>query len=204
MQVTGRDRVLVLILPTLVVVIGYGWFFFRPLQKTLAANTVALRAARAKAPQTLAELAEVQSKLTLEKYQLQRLTAEKSNIRKCWEQAAGGCANAPDRNERIEKLNQLLTRYRLRLVDDSEAEPNGKDAKICPALEHLAQHFSTMSSDQGKPQLRRVHVVGRYLDVLAALEDLAKGQVIAIPVGLTLKEAPLRYASREWVLLVWI
>lgn len=203
MNTTARDRALILLLPSLVVVGAYGWLFFLPLQKQVRSVGTALEAAREKAPETRTQLAEVQAKLTLEKYQLRRLEVEKAEYHKAWEQVAGCCANAKQRNQRIEKLNKLLAARQLRLVDDSEADSGSNDCKICPALEKLGEHFTTMSAE-GKPQLRRIHVVGRYLDVLAALEEMAKGEVIAIPVGLQLKEAPIRYRSREWVLLVWI
>lgn len=203
MNPTGRDKVLILLLPSLLVVGAYGWMFFMPLQKQVTSTRTALQAARDKDPEARTQLAEAQAKLTLEKYQLRRLEVEKAEYRKAWERVAGSCASAKQRNERIEKLNNLLAARRLRLVDDSEAESSSNDCKICPALEKLGEHFTALSAE-GKPQLRRIHVVGRYLDVLAALEDMAKGEVIAIPVGLRLKEAPVRYRSREWVLLVWI
>ena len=102
----------------------------------------------------------------------------------------------------MERLDNLLARRKLRLVEDAEAD-GSKDAKVTAALEGLSQQMATLSA-QPKPQLRKIHVIGGYLDVLAALEDLSSSEVLAIPVGLTMKEAPVNATVHEWILLVWI
>ena len=55
-----------------------------------------------------------------------------------------------------------------------------------------------------KPQLRHLHFQGNYLDVKSVLQELAQGELLAIPVGLTMKQMKNSDDRREWTLLVWI
>ena len=81
-------------------------------------------------------------------------------------------------------------------------ESGGKDAKVSASLESLIQKIAHLSSAQ-KPQLRRIRFYGRFVDVHDVLEELAKGPVLAIPVGLSMKST-IHPDLREWTLLVWL
>ena len=201
---TQRDKVLALLLPALVVVAGYGWFFSTPKMVELTRARKSREDAIAKAPGVKKEVAQTRVRVMQLTVELQQLEARKKTILLAWESATGKCPVQQQRNERIEQLTGLLKRRGLSLVDDGEADA-GKDGKLNPGLEALVKQMSE-TSPQHKPQLRRIHLKGRYLDLLGALEELAASkEVLAIPVGVSLKEdATLDNAVREWLLLVWI
>jgi hypothetical protein len=203
MKMTERDKVMALLLPGVAVFAIYGWFVYPPKHTALNKAQAALADAQAKAPELNTQVLVAQSKLARASYDLKILNKKKQEAQQAWDKAAGYCTDARLRNERIEKLDALLARHRLRVIEDAEADASSKDGKVAPAVEGLCQELAGMSA-QLKPQLRKVRMVGRYLDVLGALDALATREVVAIPVGLMMKEAHPNYNVREWVLLVWI
>jgi hypothetical protein len=202
MKLSQRDKLVVLLLPALVICAVYGWYFFPPKYAAWKAAHNAMADAHNKAPALQDKVLLTQAKVALANRQLQSLESDKQRAYQAWNQAAAHCTDPGMRNERIEKLNSLLARHGLRVIEDTEAEA-GKDGKVAPAVEGLCKELASMSA-QLKPQLRKVRMLGPYLDVVAALDDLATREVVAIPVGLMMKEAHLNDARREWVLLVWI
>jgi hypothetical protein len=202
MNLTARDRLLAMFLPSLMVLAAYGWFWFTPTQAAWTQAGKSLDAARAANPGLKNQVAQAQFQLTVVNLALQKADGEKKAAHQAWDAAAGRCHDARLRNDRIEKLNGLLRRHDLRLLEDSEAD-SGKEGKIVPGLEGLAQQMATLAVAP-KPQTRKIRMVGSYVDVVAALEDLTVGDVLAIPIGLSMKEAPLTSDVREWTLIVWI
>jgi hypothetical protein len=202
MKLSPREKVIVLFLPAVLICAVYGWFFYPARQAAWTRAVDAMRDADAKSPGLKDQVLLTQAKLALANRGLQNLQSDKQRARQAWEQAAAHCTDPLLRNQRIANLNHLLALRGLRVIEDAEAV-SGKDGKVPAAVEGLCQELASMSG-QHKPQVRKVRMVGRYLDVLAALDDLATREMVAIPVGLMMKEAPLNYIVREWVLLVWI
>jgi len=202
MKLNQREKLVVLLLPTLVIFAGYGWFFFQPKFAAWKTAHNAVADALSKAPALQDKVLLTQAKVSLANRRLQKLESDKKAAMKAWDLAAAHCTDSGLRNERIEKVNGLLAHRGLRVIEDAEAEA-GKDGKVAPAVEGLCKELASMSA-QLKPQLRKVRMMGTYLDVLGALDDLANREMVAIPVGLMMKEAHLDHNVREWVLLVWI
>jgi hypothetical protein len=201
MNLTARDRLLAMLLPALLIIAGYGWFWLSPTQSELARAVKARDAAEEAYPKLQQQVKQAQAQFRGLTAEVQRLEAEKQKALLAWQAAAGRCADPHLRIERIERLNAVLSRRGLRLMEDAEAD--AKDGKVGAALDSLATQMAALGAGP-KPEVRRVRIVGRYVDVLAALEDLAKGDVVAIPVGLVMKEAGLTGETREWALMVWI
>jgi hypothetical protein len=202
MNLTARDKFLAMFLPSIMVVAVYGWYWFTPTQAAWTQAVKSLDAARTANPGLKNQVLQAQAQLTVVNRDLQKYEGEKKAAHQAWDVAAGRCHDARLRNDRIEKLNGLLAHRNLRLLEDSEAD-SGKDGKVVPGLEGLAVQMATLAAAP-KPQTRKIRMVGRYLDVVAALEDLTEGDVLAIPIGLSMKEAPLTGGLREWTLIVWI
>lgn len=202
MKLTERDKVLVLVVPAFMVAAAYGWLVMPGKRDELKRAETSLERARAAAPSASQLFAE-QAALTGLSAQIDRQQKELLATRERWHAAVGRCADPARRNERIQKLTGLLARCELSFVEDTETPDGGKDHKLSPALEGLTQQIAKLSGNQ-KPQLRRVRFLGRYLDVHKALGELNRGEVLAIPVGLTMKEAPPATDRQEWTLLVWI
>jgi hypothetical protein len=202
MAKSNREKILVMVAPAVLVVIAYTWWFgvvgkskllfqgFRELDKAEKA---------APAPEQFREPEMQRARLMreLDKYQKEQAVA-----RQTWDALAAACANPDMRNERIEKLTTLLAQHHLTLVDDGEADSSqgGSAPKALDALGKLL----TEKAKNLKPQLRQLHFRGNYVDVHALLQDLSRGEVVAVPVGLTMKPAMDGTPKREWTMLVWI
>jgi hypothetical protein len=198
-KLTERDKTLAMLMPALTILLVFGLFFVRGKAGELKrANDVL---AKAKAPNQ----AEMAAKLGERARVIQETNALQEklvSLQKKWGYETGFCASGCPRHDRVEKLTNLLNKHHLTSMEDSEAEAGGKDTKVSPSLDSLIQKIGQLSSAQ-KPQLRRIKFNGRFADVHHALEELATGEMVAIPVGLTMKttDDPDR---REWTLLVWL
>ena len=200
MIATDRDRILMMILPALVIAVGYGLFFFRGQYRTHAAAQTALAEARVKSlpPNALAAQRSVQMRLEKEERELQ---AQLEALQAEWRYAAAFAAAPAQRTQRVEKLTALWKKHNVAVLEDTLAESH-RDAKLSPAVERLAKK---LAQDAGVPKLqeRRIRIVARYHDLLDVFEELAHGEALAIPVGLTMKPHD-DSIYREWVVLIWI
>jgi hypothetical protein len=203
MKLTERDKTILLLLPGVAIFAAYGWFFYPSKHTALVKAEEAVAKAREEAPALQNKVQFAQAKVVQAKQKLTKLAADRQTAQKAWDQASANCTDSRLRNERIARLNDLLGHHKLRVIEDAESDASGKDGKVATSVENLCTELAGMSA-QLKPQLRKVRLIGRYLDVVAALDELAHREVVAIPVGLMMKEAPPHDNKREWVLLVWI
>jgi hypothetical protein len=202
MAQSNREKILLIVAPAVLVVIAYTWWFgvvdkSKRLFQVLKELDKAEKAAPAPEQFREPEMQRAMLMRELEKYQKEQTVA-----RQTWDALAAACANPDMRNERIEKLTTLLAQHHLTLVDDGEsnASSGGSTPKALDALGKLL----TENAKNLKPQLRQLHFSGNYVDVHALLQDLSRGEVVAVPVGLTMKPATDGTAKREWTMLVWI
>jgi hypothetical protein len=202
MKLTEREKVMVLVLPAVLIFTIYGWFFYPAKHNALTKALAAVEDARAKEPELQNKVLVTQARVGIATQGLQDLERQKSNARLAWEAATAHCTDPALRAERIERLNLILKRQGLHVVEDVEAEAS-RDSTVAAAVQALCDELAAMSAKH-KPQLRKVRMYGTYLNVLAALDDLANREVVAIPVGLMMKDAYPGYTLHEWVLLVWI
>lgn len=202
MKRTTREKVLLVTLPSLLIFMIFGWFFFWPKHRELTRAEMVLQEARARAPGLNAQVTQMQMKLANLAADLERLETQKREAHSEWETFVGCCTDCNSRHNRIEKLNKLLARCKLRVVEETEAD-GGQVSKVAGVVENLGQQVAKLTG-KPRPQLRKIKVLGSYLDVLAALEELTTKEVLAIPVGLTMKPLSHDAAVREWVILVWI
>jgi hypothetical protein len=200
MKLSERDKLLAMVLPALLVLIVYGVFLMprKLTERTMVAKTAAAARESAPRPEQLAERQAALGRLARDN---ELLRAHVDSLNKSWQVAACNCASPARRNERMEKLSALLKRHGLSFVDDDLAVDTGKE-RLAAFLVPLAQDI-TQGAANLKPQVRRLRFQGRFHDVLDALEELSRGEILAIPVGLTMKTIP-HPDRREWLLLVWI
>ena len=194
-----RDRVLAMILPALIIGLGYGFFVLRGKVTELTRTQAALAKSK---PPSAAEFAVKHAEFAKATAETHLLEAKLAAVQKKWSYETAFCAAGCERLNRVEKLTNLLNKYRLTLLEDAGADSGAKDAKSSPTLDSLMKKIANLSDAQ-KPHLRRIRLYGRFVDVHDALEELAKGPVLAIPVGLSMKTT--KHADlREWTLLVWL
>jgi hypothetical protein len=111
-------------------------------------------------------------------------------------------SNGPsaDRTERIERLDKVLARFDLVVMDASD------DAKGDVSPPRLAALMKAASEVNGRspPKPRQIRVRGRYSEVAAALESISRGDAWAVPLGLAMKPASDDSGKLEWTLTVWV
>ena len=67
-----------------------------------------------------------------------------------------------------------------------------------------AQRTWADNADAGEFHLREIHLLGRYLDVLAAMEAIAQEPDLGVVIGLEMQHGPTGTPYRRWRILVWI
>jgi hypothetical protein len=201
---TPREQKLVLILPAMGVIAIYGLFWFRPqIAKKASAEREAV-AARAKAP-LMAEIQAQQAKLQAVQRELNQESQEFAAVDKRWRAAAGKDDRLPSRPQRIERLTEMFAQAGLHVIEAGDVE-SIREGKALPALDATARDLAELSENQ-QPRRWQVRFRGTYADVFATLDKLAAGEIIAVPLGLTMKT--IKGAApdtdwREWTLQVWV
>jgi hypothetical protein len=207
-KLTNRDKVLLVVLPAVVIVGGYGYWINSSSgrQTELTRLQKSVEDANRSAP-TQEELlaARYQSKATSD--HVQKLEKELAQEKQRWESSGGQVFNPATRNERVTRLNNLLVGNGLTLIADAPgdaAQTGGTtEVRTPPALEAFAKQMAERSPPL-KPKTWRVRLYGRYPDMMRALTQLAEGEALCVPIGLTMKEWDISKPAQEWTLLVWI
>jgi len=203
MKLTEREQILVTLLPAAVIVAGYVWL--SPMfssGKPLGTLRDEYAQAEQDAVRSL-ELAAQRAQVATLKQQIAELEKEKRELESRMAETCGQLAGSRKRMRSLEALTGLFQRHRLAIVEDCPAE-EGHDARL-PAPMAEATGRLLGGSPQRAGQVRCIHFVGRYMDVLAALEELAAEQPpAAVPVGLSMSEADVESELREWALFVWL
>jgi hypothetical protein len=200
-KMTQRDQNLAVILPSMLVILVYGMFFFRDKVADCKRAAKGLADAEAKAPGA-EQIAGQQRLLFMANQELHAAQTKLEEMQRQWRYATCFCGTGSLRNERVRKLTNLLNKNGLQPMEDDEADGGAKDTKSSSCADSLAKTITRLAPAQ-KPQLRRIRFNGRYAEVLQVLQELANGDVLAVPVGLTMKTTP-DPVRREWTLLVWI
>jgi hypothetical protein len=198
MNMTQREKILITFVPAVLVLFPYGFLVNRSKQTEIVGLKKSLDAATKAAPAPQ-KFSERRSHLLALQREVKDLEARTGKAQERWDALACQCADARKRNQRHQKLTTLLAAHHLSILDDGP----GTTDKTCPSLEALRKQLEKSAPGQ-EPHLWRLRVSGGYLDMLGALDQLGTGEVLAIPVGLNMREAPWGSKSREWVLLVWI
>jgi hypothetical protein len=198
---TNREKLLLLVLPAALILAFYS-FKLSGLRTRQAGARASLEEARKTIP--------TQPQFQVERKRIADLNLELADVvnqnrdresqwRKLQEDRS---TNSTLRIETIEDVTALLNRNRLELTDEEPAEENNA-VKLPLALERVATLLKK-NNPEVNTQLWRVRFVGRYEDVLRALEELNETEPLAIPVYLQMGEAKLSTEVRSWTLLLWI
>jgi chromosome segregation ATPase len=198
---TNREKLLILLLPAALILCGYS-LKLSSLRTRHAGAQAALEETRKTTPQKAqfqaerkriadlnAELAELANRNKDREAQWRKLQQDRST-------------NSTVRIEAIEEITALLNRNQLKLVDEEPAE--GTDAGKLPASLEAVAALLKKNNPEVNTDLWRVRCVGRYEDVLHALEELNEVEPLAIPVHLQMGEAKHTTEIRSWTLFLWI
>ena len=196
-----RDRLILLLLPSCLVLMIYAWRANDKKQPALAQLRQGLEAEQARAVGP-ALVRQQQARLSAVQAELADLEKQKQGLTQQWQETAALFTQTRSRPERADRFNALLTRNRLTLIESGPAE-SGRESRPSGGPEKLAKLIAERTGGQ-LPQVWRYRLQGRYVDVMNTLEELSRDEPLAVPIGLTMKEADPDSSAREWTLLVWI
>ncbi|MFO0802145.1 MAG: hypothetical protein U0791_03335 [Gemmataceae bacterium] len=111
-------------------------------------------------------------------------------------------ANGPstDRTERIERLDKVLARFDLTVVDATDDVKN----EVSPPRLQSVMRAAMETKGLSPPKPRQIRVRGKYSEIAAALDSLARGDAWAVPLGLAMKPVADDSGRFEWTLTVWV
>lgn len=195
-----RERSVMLVMPALLVVILYSWFWFRPLMASLRAKESDAAKAASSAVSPDAVPVAVQ--------QRDRLQADVRDLKAKLDSHAVQTSSADRPGSRLSaseaalELTRLFKTHRL-VIEASEVANSAEAAELVPS-----PLVTTVEKLRGRPQFRepvlyRVRFLGRYTDVLALIKQLNE-ESVALPLHLQMEEARPETAWRSWTLFAWL
>jgi hypothetical protein len=199
---TPRDKILMMFPPAILVVAVYAYGFFYPLQSELSKTQKALPGLQEQSRSAIAQFPVKAAKAVQVKKDLDNVQARKRDIEKQWRDLTETSSAGPQRNEKIENLTGLFKRYDLNILEQAQSD-SGREATMPSMLTGVVKRLAEAGEHQ-RPQMWRFRIQGRFHSLLRVLGELAAGETLVIPLGLTMKEAGLHSDIREWTLLVWI
>lgn len=194
-----REQALLMAFPAFAVIAIYAYWFHFPAQAELDKTQKELAPLRQQGDLSVLQLKTARlSQLRQEKAVLE---ARKQDLENEWQAMTGSNDDPARRNQRLENLTTLLQQHGLVVVEQAPAE-GGKEGSV-PALEAVAKRLADGNGKQ-RPQVWSIRVHGSYTSLHRALQVLAEGEPLVIPLGVSMKQAGLDTKVREWTLVVWI
>jgi len=203
MKRTPREQAILLLLPMMIVLMGYGWWYrFAEWPKQTNAQRAHQDAlARAVTPAALGQARLAVTTLTEEGKQLAR---QREQLEAASRQVVQP-ALAAQRIAAEEALTDLFQRHDLRLIEVGKRD-SASDARPPAALRQAYTRLGQKPNEEAG-EARRYQLAGRFLDVLGMVRDLAgQDRPPGIPIGLAMAEAQPEQpgARRVWILTLWM
>ncbi len=202
MKFAEREKIVVLLGPLAIVLAGYAWWyniFQRPKSRAVE---LAYQAAVSAQPTPIAFRKEQDRKKDLDR-EVAELQKQKTELDAQAAVAAGREVDSRRRIENEKRLGGLLRSHGLQIVEEGLAG-NAGQAKLPASVTEALGRFGK-SSAQSTAQVRRLRFAGKFIDVLAAIRELAAMETPpGVPISLSMAEADTQEPQRVWTLLVWI
>lgn len=197
----SRQRLLFILLPALLIGVGYLLLFGRSAMEQLQRAEQRLADARSKATPR-AQLEAEKARLSRLQREQQQLHTEEKTLQAHLDTLLATFASSQRRTEASAALSHLLHTHGLRLLEEMP-QPLDPKMPLPVTLQRLVARLKEQTTST-TVQLWQVRFSGRYLDVLAALESFGEGELLAIPLRLTMEEASVTTDQRRWSLLLWL
>lgn len=231
MNAQARERFLMTILPTALIVLGW-WGWFRPAAETQEAAR-ALSQAATTAPAKDALRAAQQRERTLQKESSER-SAQHDALKRQWQGLVRRFDGPHNAAAAVEQVTAILRAHGLTPLFEGPLE-NQRDVAGYKALETAIGRVR-QPAEQLLPEVKalvapkagavarvtpakagqgtaaktpgralwRMEFAGEFHDVLRALAELSESDADAIPVQLGMAEAMPKMSLRRWTLILWI
>lgn len=182
----------------LALALGYAGWMGVELMRRGRALEQQLATARTSAPRPADVEAERVRVMVLER-ELVEVRVGVEPLRQELSRLAGTWTNTAARLEGAEALAGLWSRHGLRL--EEHVAVTG-DAALTPALQQLVDRARAVVGKGRHPALWEVRLRGAYLAMLAALEELARSDLAAVPMSLEMRPVEGRN-EKEWRVRLW-
>jgi len=198
---TPRERILLMLLPTFLVIAAYGWVIYP--RQALEQSARALQAAQAGEP-SLTDYVEKELEIKELDREIKQLLEQQTQLEDRRQSLMKGrVAGSNDQLSAIHSLTNLLALHNLQLVHEGPLEAKG-EASFPAGLSKAARQVFGDNSPSLQPTLWQLKFHGRYHDVLRVVRHLADTDHPAIPIQLRMEEARFDTVMRTWTLVVWI
>ena len=197
---SNRPSFLTLLLPAVVVLVGYSWTWNASQNRVLQAQQARMDKAKTTAA-TKAHIAEQQSKLTTLRREIEQSQSGLTELRAQLEQQVA-LWGGRDSTDTVEKLMELLRSRELH-IDEAGIAAEGGDGKVVPALLKEAVDRQKTRAGFRPPTLFRVRFAAKYANVADTLKTLSD-EKLALPLRLDMDEVNPETEWRMWTLFVWL
>jgi hypothetical protein len=202
MKISERERLVLTLLPLAIILGGYAWWFNMFERHRVAKVEADYERASAGAVRPV-EVVGQRAQAAAQRRQIDSLKTERKELEDRRLRIVGELAGPQKRMRATDELTGLFERHGLQILEEC---PAGKDhaAQLPPSMTAAFGRLEGASKPLAS-QVRCIHFTGRYMDVLAALEEIAQHETPpAIPVGLTMSETEADRDVRTWTLQVWM
>ncbi len=207
MKLTDREKLLLLVAPVAIILAGYASWFNLFQRAKLQAVTSAYQAAVDEfdkiGPYDAANAARHNRNLTDE---VSRREKQKQELEARADAVLGHAVDPQRRIHAGGQLTELFSGHGLQVLHEEPAVM--RDETKLPRS--LARAIVRLGKDRGRKtqetaQIRCLQMVGRYVDLMAAVQELAQADdAPGVPVRLTMAEADAAAEARSWTLWVWM
>ena len=198
-QVTARDRVLLVVLPALTIFILYAFVFTKNSNARLKTLTTKYETAEKSRPksesiqQQQATRDNAASRLAQTKHELAPLRQALDKQMDTWQ----------DRRARLisnDELSTLWGRHHMILIEQTNVSTN--DFRVTPLIERLQQQTRSLLNREFGPVLWEVRLLGGFVDMQSSLDEIAHTDLPVIPVTVDMR-ASTQGTSKLWTVHLW-
>lgn len=217
MKLTDREKLLLLVAPVAVILAGYASWFNLFQRAKLQATVAAYQAAADEAAKISRYDAENAARLNRNlSGEVSRLEKQKQELEARADAVLGHTVDAQQRIAAGGRLTELFARHGLQVLEEGPAVKGGENKlpqSLAGALDRLGkdrgrktQATTRAAAPAATPetnQVRRFQLVGRYLDLMEAIQELARANdPPGVPIRLAMAEAEADVSGRSWTLWV--
>lgn len=204
MKLSPRERLLVLLLPSVAVLGSYAWWFNMVQRPRLATLQKDYAAAVAGAVQRITVL-EQRAELAKTQREVAALEQRQSDLQRQAHDLSCSYLDPQQRHHVEEQLTAVFQRHRLRLIEEAPAG-KGEAGKLPRALTEAVSRLGPAPTSSSE-HVRTFKLSGSFLDLLHAVQDLSESETApGVPIGVNMDEVDQEWQSesRVWTLLVWM
>lgn len=198
-----RDKMLSMVLPTLVVLAIYFLFFLRPANRELSETQSRWNSAKTSQVSTQ-QLLDARAREAALRTELKSLTEQSAKEKQGLEDLAKTLSLLPDQAERAQRITELLKSNGLHVVESKFTDQTGDIALSRPITQVVGRLKERTSLNISPARVWQVRMVGNFGQAQATLDQLCGSDQYGIPIGLAMGETLEDTDLHIWTLTIWI